>query len=163
MAISQSTKAAPNSALIKALATMSERQQRFLMFMLSSKNKEYAIKAAGYTGDLNKRAIQMVRRSSVVAFLKEYAPPNSDAGLMISADSLKGKLAQIAAGELVKINTSDILKAIELLGKTISLWDGVGMKEGRDRLREIVDIFKQGAVAAKKEEEADEQTGTSAS
>ena len=150
--LSKSTAAAPNSALIKDLSKMSERLQTFLMFMLATKNKEYACKAAQYTGDLNKRAIQIIRRPDVQTFLKKYAPPNSEIGLVISADSLKEKLAQIAAGELVKINTSDILKAIELLGKTINLWDGNSMKEGRDRLKEIIEVFRAGAIEAKKEE-----------
>ena len=89
--------------------------------MLACKNKEAACKAAGYSGDLTKRGLGLIRHPPIAALLKEYAPPNSDAGLIISADSLKGKLAQIANAELVKINTSDVIKSTELLGRTMSL------------------------------------------
>ena len=50
--------------------------------------------------------------------MKKYSPPPSESQVEITKDSVLLRLAQIASEKSVKINTSDIIKALELIGRT---------------------------------------------
>ena len=135
------------------LAELNEREQKFCLYMLGSQKPVWSAGQAGYSGDLQKRARGLMKRPPIVAFLQKYAPPKSDDAVEISKDSLLRKLLQIASGQLVKINTSDVLKAIELIGRNLGLWEASDLK-GKDRLQELVDVFNRGPVPRAKQETA---------
>lgn len=128
-----------------------EREQAFALYYLASQNPTWSAGRAGYHGDLAKRSRTLLKHPELQTFLKKYSPPPSESQVEITKDSVLLKLAQIASGQLVKINTSDILKALELIGRHLGMFDGIDQQAGRDRLAELVAVFRAGAV--KKEEE----------
>lgn len=126
-------------------ADLNEREQKFCLYMLGSHKPAWSAGRAGYSGDLQKRARGLMQRPPIIAILKKYAPPQSDGTVELSRDGLLRKLAQIASGQLVKISTNDVLKAIELIGKSLGMWEGAS-QDGKDRLKELIDAFNAGPV-----------------
>ncbi len=131
---------------------LDEREQLFCLYVLGSKMPKWSAKKAGYRGDIPKRARTLMARDTIQAFLKKFSPPPNAGRIEITKEGVLKKLAQIASGQLVKINTSDVLKALELIGDHLNMFDG-NTDAGRDRLREIIDVFKAGAVTRTKETE----------
>jgi hypothetical protein len=141
--------------LRRDLNGLDEREQLFCLYVLGSKMPKWSAKKAGYRGDIAKRARTLMARDTIQAFLAKFAPPPNAGRIEISKEGLLKKLAQIASGQLVKINTSDVLKAVELIGKNLGMWEGTS-QEGRDRLKEILSVFAAGPV--EKEAEKNEQS-----
>jgi hypothetical protein len=93
-----------------------------------------------------------MNRPTIQAFLKKYAPPKHSGLVPITKEGILRKLARVASANLEKINSSDVLKALELIGKHLGMWEGKST-EGVDRLKELLAVFEAGPVNTKKEPE----------
>jgi len=137
--------------LQRDLNGLDEREQKFCLFVLGSKLPKWSAKAAGYRGDIPKRARTLMGRDTIQAFLKKYAPPKHSGLIPLTKEGVLGKLAKVASANLEKINSSDVIKSLELIGKHLGMWDGQ-TQEGRDRLKEILAVFTAGPVERKEQE-----------
>ena len=91
-------------------------------------------------------------RDTIQAFLKKYEPPKHSGLLLATAkEGILGKLAKVASANLEKINSSDVLKALELIGKHLGMWEGKST-DGVDRLPQDVKVFEAGPVEKKEAE-----------
>ena len=147
------TKQGECTDLQRDMNALDEREQLFCLYVLGSKMPQWSAKKAGYRGDIPKRARTLMARDTVQAFLHKFSPPPNAGRIEITKEGVLKKSAQIASGQLVKINTSDVLKALELIGDHLSMFDGK-TDAGKDRLLEVLEVFKAGAVARAKEQES---------
>lgn len=132
------------------LGLMTPRERDFALFYLASKRAKWSAKQAGFIGDMSKRTRSLLDRPRMRRFLAKYSAAPS--GIEISEGAVLRRLAQIASGQITKVNTSDIIKCLELLGKHLGIWEGSN-KQGKDRLQELIDAFNAGPVSKKETEQ----------
>jgi phage terminase small subunit len=126
---------------------LDSRQFVFVLYMLACQGKKpiWSAGKAGYSGDLAKRSRSLLQQPKIQEFLEKYAPPVNRFKVTGDKESLLKRLEQIASAEGIDKTVIAQLKAIELRGKAMGLWEAKS-EEGKSRLAEIISVIKAGPV-----------------
>jgi len=126
---------------------LTERQWRFGIFHLAYGQKKPRLAAgkARFLGDLKKRADNMLDLPDMQKFLAEFAPPPNTHKVEANPKSITKRLEQMASGEGLDKTAVVEQRAIELLGRSLGMWDSKG-QAGKDRLHELMAVLKAGPV-----------------
>ena len=124
----------------------SERAQLYVLHFLSSRNGADSAAKAGYHGDLAKRSRNLLKRPDIQAFLTKYGSEEYDYRLDVTEEAVLSRLADIASKKLDRVSTAHIIDALKLIGTHLGLWSPDQMKDGKDRLSELIKVFQAGPV-----------------
>jgi hypothetical protein len=132
---------------VKDADGLNKRERAFCLYMLACQGKKpkWAAGQAGYSGDLRKRASSLLDQPVIQKFLGKYAPPVNKFKVTGDKESLLKRLEQIASAEGIDRTVIAQLKAIELRGKAMGLWEAKS-EEGKSRLAEIIAVINAGPV-----------------
>jgi len=108
---------------------------------------KWAAGQAGYSGDLAKRSRSLLDLPRIQEFLEKFRPPVNKFKVTSDPKSIIKRLEQIASSEGIDKTASLQLKALELMMRTQGMMEG-GSTEGRDRLKELVEVFRAGPVGS---------------
>jgi hypothetical protein len=136
---------------IKDADGLNRRERDFVLYYLASgcRKPKWAAMMAGYFSDHAKRARGLLDQVVIQKVLKKYQPPEQTA-FKVTSDpkSIVKRLEEIASCQGINAKTSTIeLRALELLMRNQGMLDGTS-HEGRDRLKELVEVFKAGPVGS---------------
>lgn len=132
---------------VKDADGLNRRERDFVLYYLASgcKKPKWAAGQAGYKGDLGKRARSLLEQPVIQQVLATYAPPLNRFKVTGDKASLLKRLEQIASAEGIDKTVIAQLKAIELRGKAMGLWEAKS-EDGKNRLAEVIDVIKAGPV-----------------
>jgi len=101
---------------------LTEKQKRFCEEYLIDLNATQAAIRAGYPAKrASEQAYQLLQKTTVSAYI-ERLREEQQRRTEITADTVLGELAKIASAEDVEITGKEKLKALELLGKHLGLF-----------------------------------------
>ena len=124
------------------MAKLTEKQKRFCEEYLIDLNATKAALRAGYkNSDVGRR---LVTKSHVSAYIEKLRKDQSKR-TEITADTVLGELAKIAAAEDVEITGKEKIKALELLGKHLGLFhNGADNSAALEKLDEVLGKIEGG-------------------
>lgn len=124
------------------MAKLTGKQKRFCEEYLIDLNATQAALRAGYkNSDVGRR---LVTKSHVSAYIEKLRQEQQQR-TQITADAVLGELAKIASTEDVEITGKEKIKALELLGKHLGLFqNGADNTAALDKLDEVLGKIEGG-------------------
>ena len=118
------------------MSKLTNKQKRFCEEYLIDLNATQAAIRAGYKNpDVGRRLVTKSHVSAYIEKLREEQQQRTQ----ITADAVLGELAKIAAAEDVQITGKEKIKALELLGKHLGLFqNGADNSAALEKLDEVL-------------------------
>ena len=125
---------------------LTEKQKRFCEEYLVDLNATQAAIRAGYSPKTSSRiAVELLNKTHVLEFLKQLREKQSER-TGITADTVLKELEKIAVAD-VEVSGKEKIKALELLGKHLGLFDGSNQSTEAGVENNLIDILKEGAAS----------------
>lgn len=121
------------------MAKLTDKQKRFCEEYLIDLNARQAAIRAGYPAKrASEQAYQLLQKTTVSAYIEKLRQEQQQR-TQITADAVLGELAKIASTEDVEITGKEKLKALELLGKHLGLFqNGADNSAALEKLDEVL-------------------------
>ena len=121
------------------MSKLTNKQKRFCEEYLIDLNATQAAIRAGYSQKSASRfSIELLNKTHVSAYIEKLRQEQQQR-TQITADAVIGELAKIAAAEDVQITGKEKIKALELLGKHLGLFqNGADNSAALEKLDEVL-------------------------
>ena len=123
----------------ECMPKLTNKQKRFCEEYLIDLNATQAAIRAGYpVKRASEQAYQLLQKTTVSAYIEKLRQEQQQR-TQITADAVLGELAKIAAAEDVQITGKEKIKALELLGKHLGLFqNGADNSAALEKLDEVL-------------------------